>query len=70
MARESQGEEVPFHLGQGMSGKLAVVSGKIALFSYCRSGGRFKFLSLWKLLFFQFTFKVCPLPIFSFNFVS
>ena len=28
--RESQGEKVLFHFGQGKSGKLAMISGKIA----------------------------------------
>ena len=30
VVRESQGEKVLFHFGQGKSGKLAMVSGKIA----------------------------------------
>ena len=40
MVRKSHKEKCPFHLGQGMSGKLgklAMVRGKLALF-YCRSG--------------------------------
>ena len=36
------GEKCPFHLGQGKSGKLAKVLGKIVL-SYCRSGEKLSF---------------------------
>ena len=40
--RESQGEKGLFGFGQGKSGKLAVVRGKI-VFSFCRSGESFIF---------------------------
>ena len=40
--RESQGKKAPFHLGQGKSGKHAIVMARIT-FSYCRSGKDYNF---------------------------
>ena len=52
--KESQGEKGLFHLGQGKSGKLVMVRGKIA-FLFCRSGKEFHFSSSKKYLdFFPF----------------
>ena len=51
VVRESQGEKVLFHFGQGKSGKLTMVSGEIA-FSCWRSKKEFNFSSSKKYLYF------------------